>query len=75
MLRNLISEVTWASFCPQTQSSIPLCLDLNPSAFTSRRRTNEAVFQQLKTITRDTDQLRLELNQWQEYHHHNPPVL
>lgn len=71
-----ICEVTWASFCPQTQSSISLCLeDMNPSVFTSRRRTNEAVFQQLKTITRDTDQLRLDLNQWQKYHHHNPPVL
>lgn len=72
----LICEVTWASLCPQTQSLIPLCVeDLNPSVFTSRRRTNEAVFQQLKTITGDTDQLRLELNQCQKYHHHNPPVL
>lgn len=72
----LIFEVTRASLCPQTQSLIPLCLeDLNPSVFTSRRRTNEAVFQQLKTITRDTDQLRLELNQCQKYHHHKLPVL
>lgn len=70
-----ICKVTWVSFCPQIQSSIPLCLgeELDPSVFSSRRKTNGAVFQQLKTILRYTDQFRLKLKlkqqQYQQHHH------
>lgn len=68
----------WVSFCPQIQSSILLCLgeELDPSVFTGRRKTNFSIFQQLKNISRYTDQLRLELKQQQQYqhHHHSLPV-
>lgn len=75
----LICKVTWVSFCPQIQSSIPLCLgeELDPSVFTSRRKASGAVFQQLKTISRYRSQLRLELKKQQQYQHHRHslPVL
>lgn len=58
----LICKVTGVSFCPQIQSSVPLSVEeLDLSVFISRRKTNEAVFQELKAISRYRGQLRPEL--------------